>query len=79
MVAPSDPNPISSCCLTSDGKVVFVGCYDNVIYRLDDVLLNSGLIYYFILRYSYSVTNACICGRIQAHDDSVSALDLSIK
>lgn len=58
--APSDPNPTSSCCVSSDGKVVYVGCYDNFIY-------------------SYSITNACICGRIQAHDDSVSALVLSHK
>jgi hypothetical protein len=30
---PSDPNPVSACCVSKDGQVVYAACYDNVIYR----------------------------------------------
>jgi hypothetical protein len=30
---PSDPNPVSACCVSKDGQIVFAACYDNVIYR----------------------------------------------
>jgi factor associated with neutral sphingomyelinase activation len=56
--APSDPNPVSACCIAKNGNTVYAGCYDNIIY-------------------SYSILNACIMGRTQAHDDSVSSLSIS--
>lgn len=31
--SPSDPNPISACCVSKDGKVAYVSCFDNLIYR----------------------------------------------
>mmetsp|Transcript_12243 Transcript_12243/g.12632 ORF Transcript_12243/g.12632 Transcript_12243/m.12632 type:complete len:331 (+) Transcript_12243:862-1854(+) len=52
---PSDPNPVSACCVSKDGRIVFAACYDNIIY-------------------SYSILNACVVGRLQAHDDSVTSL-----
>jgi hypothetical protein len=32
---PSDPNPVSACCVSRDGQVVYAACYDNVIYRYE--------------------------------------------
>jgi hypothetical protein len=30
----------------------------------------------FLIDFSYSILNACIVGRLQAHDDSVTSLDI---